>query len=122
MKKLLFRFFAWVILIGSAVLSIIAGINVGENAAMTKFIILSHEPGPMANWAFFFIAISIGLCVYLLKGFETGNWNVSIKGVFSIFGTAIIVLLFGITGLFVMAVLSMVVITYQLRKKSNLRS
>jgi hypothetical protein len=121
MKKFLFRFFAWSLLIGTAILSIIAGIKMGDNVAMTKFLIWSHGPGPMANWALYFISLSIGFCVYLLRGFEANNWKVSIKGILSIIGAAIIVLLFGITGLFIMAAVSVVVTTFLLRKKSDLK-
>lgn len=117
MKNFLYRFFAWCLLIGTAILSIIAGIMLGENVSMTKFLIWSREPGPMANWALFFIAISIGFCVYLLRGLEAGNWKVSIKGIFSIIGPAIILLLFGITGLFIMAAISAIVTIYRLRRK-----
>nr|CAP47578.1 putative integron gene cassette protein [uncultured bacterium]CAP47604.1 putative integron gene cassette protein [uncultured bacterium] len=110
---------AWGLLLGTTVLSIVVGIRLGEIEEMTSFLIRFRDPGPMANWAFFFISISIGCCLYLLRGIESGRWNVSLLGVLWLIGAAIILLLFGIDGLLVIAALSAAAAPFLLRKRSN---
>jgi len=109
MNKLVFRIFSWSLLIGAAVLSIVIGIILGENNTTADIVIRAKSPGAMANWVFFFIAISIGVAVYAIRGIGDGVWNASIKSIFTVVGVAILLLLFGVEGLLAIGLLSILV-------------
>ena len=106
-------------LLGSAAGAIIAGIAMGANEAFSWPLVLSHRPGPMANWSLFFISLATALCVYLLRGIETGKWSLSVTGIIAVLGVAAILLVLGVAGLVLLGVASVFAASILLRRKST---
>ena len=70
--------------------------------------LFTGELGPMGNWAFSLLAVSIGGCVFLLRGIGNSGWSVSLLGVVAVIGPAIIMFLFGIHGLIAVVLMSLI--------------
>ena len=119
MNKDVFRILSWSLLIGAAIFSIVIGIFLGENNITAEMVIRAKSPGPMANWFFFFIAISVGLSVYVIRGIEGGIWKVSIKSIFTLVGAATLLLLFGVEGLMALGLVSLIVTPFIMNHKTN---
>lgn len=119
MTKSEYRLLAWSLLLATTLMSIFAGVKLGESEELSSFLILSRDPGPVVNWALFLISISIGCCIFVLRGIESRRWNVSIAGVLVFVGAAIVLLLFGIDGVLAMGVIGALVAPFFLRKRSG---
>ena len=97
--KTLFRVFAWLLLLGSAIASFAAGIWVDASGQFQSFLLVTRGPGDaIANWLFFFLTLSLSGCAYLLRGIEAG-WSISLRGVALVFGLSVVLLATGVVGL-----------------------
>lgn len=121
MQKTLRRLFAWVVLLGCGVGGILAGIVAGQSDTLNRFVVYAPEPGPMANWAFFFVSLGVGVCVYLIRGVDGGGWHLNASSVSTVLVAAVFLLFFGTRALFVIAILGPVsyAITLLLRKSGG---
>ena len=119
MSKPILRIFTWTLLLGSAAGAIIAGVTVGELEAFSRPLVLTLQPGPIANWSLFFLSISIGFCVYLLRGIESGRWSLTVKGILAVSAAALVVLVFGTVGLLMLGTVSIFAAPILIRRKST---
>ena len=119
MNRSILRVLAWTLLLGSAAGAIFAGITMGGQELFSWPLVLTHRPGPMANWSLFFLSLAIGLCVYLLRGMETGKWSLTVSGILVVSGVAAILLVLGVAGLLLLGVVSVFAAPILLRRKST---
>lgn len=119
MTKSTFRLLAWGLLLATTLMSMFAGVKLGEIEELSSFLIQSRYPGPVVNWALFLISISIGCCIFVLRGIESHRWDVSVAGVLVFVGAAAVLLLFGIDGLLAMGVIGALAAPFFLRKGSG---
>ena len=102
--KTLVRVFAWLLLLGSAIVSFAAAIWADDSGQFQFLVLVARGPSALANWLFFFLTLSLSACVYLLRGIEAGGWSISLRGVALVFALAVAVLATGVVGLAVFGV------------------
>lgn len=79
--KILARIFAWLLLLGSAVVSSVGAIWVDSSGQSQSLLLVTRGSGSLANWLFFFLTLSLSSCVYLLRGIEARVWSIGLHGV-----------------------------------------
>src|SRR2546426_11398815 len=94
--KTLVRIFAWLLLLGSAIVSFAAAIWADDSGQFQFLVLVARGPSALANWLFFFLTLSLSACVYLLRGIEAGGWSISLRGVALVFGLSVILLATGV--------------------------
>jgi hypothetical protein len=100
------RVIAWVLLIGGAIGSFILAVFLSRQEFGGSIVIASREFGLLENWALALIAVSIGCCVYVLRGLSGGGWSLSVAALVAGLGAAGSLLLFGLYGLLALAAAS----------------
>ena len=112
------RVFAWMLLLGTAVASIVAAITLSNAHIGQSLMLSSRQLGPAGNWALCLIAVSIGLSVFILRGIDGGGWSVSLGGIAAVLGPALGLFLFGLYGLLVLGVVSAVSAPVLIKKRN----
>jgi len=107
--KILARIFAWLLLLGSAVVSSVGAIWVDSSGQSQSLLLVTRGSGSLANWLFFFLTLSLSSCVYLLRGIEARVWSIGLHGVVMVLGLATILLTTGVVGLAGFAVVGTIV-------------
>lgn len=100
------RILSWMLLLGTAITSIVAGIFLSSANIGLSFMLSSGQLGTAGNWVLCLLAGSIGLSIFFLRGVDGGGWSVSAGGILVVLGTAVGLFLFGIYGLLALGVVS----------------
>ena len=113
------RILAWVLLLGTAIVSIAAAIFLSTTNVGQSLILSSGQLGLTGNWALCLLAVSIGLSVFILRGLDGGGWSVSVRGIAAVVGTVVVLFVFGIYGLLAIGVVSMASTPSLVRKRKK---
>ena len=112
------RTLAWMLLLGTAIASIVIGIMLSNANIGLSFMLSSGRLGPAGNWVLCLLAASIGLSIFVLRGIGGGGWSVSAGGVAIVLGTVVGLFLFGIYGLLVLAAVSAISVPVLIKKRN----
>jgi hypothetical protein len=100
---------AWSLLLGGAAASFVLAVFLTNRDIGGAIVIANRDYGLLENWALALIALSVGGCVYVLRGAYGGGWSVSASGLGVIGAAALSLLLFGECGLLALAAAALVV-------------
>jgi len=103
-KRIVHHVFAWVLLLGLGIAAILGGVAIVASGYRNTLIVWQTDGAGTANVVFFFVTISVGFGVWLIRGVSDGRWTLSPGWVLMTLIYALVGLVFGEVGLGILMV------------------